>query len=109
MYTTNGFNNSLESLKVDFYVVMNRDIERTLHRAHQHIGAFLIRGIDALFVFAAANSHPQVARNGHERDRSCAFHIMQNHERVAALAADVARVANIAVIGVAWVCTNTRV
>ncbi|MFM8688645.1 MAG: hypothetical protein ACKODR_07800 [Acidimicrobiaceae bacterium] len=42
--------------------MMNRDIEVVLHRAHQHIGAFLICGIDARRILAITNTYPEITR-----------------------------------------------
>ena len=109
IYSTNCFNNALEPLEVNFHVVMNGNVECALHRAHQHIGAFLICGVDALLVFSITDGHPQVAWNGHERNRSRALHVVQHHERVASLAANITSIANIAVVGVAWVGTYAGV
>ena len=107
--TTNRIDNGLETLKVDFNIVMNRNAQRALHRAYQHVGAQLIRGVYALALVAIADVHPQVARYRQQRNRSCCFHVVHHHQGVASLPTDVALGANIVVVRIRRVGARARI
>ena len=107
--TTNRIDNGFETLEIDFDIVMNGNVQRALHGAHQHVGAQLIGGIYALAFVAIADVHPQVARYRQQRNRSCCFHVVHHHQGVTSLATDVALGANIVVVRIRRVGASARI